>query len=54
MHEGPLDAAIKAFLVRPGDRLEVPVVRFVIDLTDGESDRTDYGHGALESGRKRE
>jgi hypothetical protein len=38
MREGPLHAAIKAFLVRPGDRLEVPVGRFVIDLVraDGE------------------
>jgi len=38
MHEGPLHAAIKAFLVRPRDRLEVPVGRFVIDLVraDGE------------------
>jgi hypothetical protein len=38
MREGPLHAAIKAHLARPGDRLEVPVDRFVIDLVraDGE------------------
>jgi hypothetical protein len=33
MHEGPLHAAVKALLAEPGDRLEVPVGRFVIDLT---------------------
>jgi hypothetical protein len=38
MREGPLHAAVKALLVGPGDRLEVPVDRFVIDLVraDGE------------------
>jgi hypothetical protein len=38
MREGPLHAAVKALLVAPGDRLEVPVGRFVIDLVraDGE------------------
>ena len=38
MREGPLHAAIKAALAEPGDRLEVPVGRFVIDLVraDGE------------------
>ena len=38
MREGPLHAAVKELLVRPGDRLEVPVGRFVIDLVraDGE------------------
>ena len=36
--EGPLHAAVKQWLARPGDRLEVPVGRFVIDLVraDGE------------------
>ena len=32
MREGPLHAAIKALLAEPGDRVEVPVGRFVIDL----------------------
>lgn len=38
LREGPLHAAVKTALVRPGDRLEVPVGRFVIDLVraDGE------------------
>lgn len=38
MREGPLHAAVKAMLAGPGDRLEVPVGRFVIDLVraDGE------------------
>lgn len=38
MREGPLHAAVKARLAQPGDRLEVPVGRFVIDLVraDGE------------------
>jgi hypothetical protein len=38
MREGPLHAAIKAVLAEPGDRVEVPVGRFVIDLVraDGE------------------
>ena len=38
MREGPLHAALKAMLARPGDRVEVPVGRFVIDIlrADGE------------------
>ena len=38
MREGPLHAAVKALLAKPGDRLEVAVDRFVIDLVraDGE------------------
>jgi hypothetical protein len=38
MREGPLHAAVKTLLAEPGDRLEVPVDRFVIDLVraDGE------------------
>jgi hypothetical protein len=38
LREGPLHAAIKAILAVPGDRLEVPVGGFVIDLVraDGE------------------
>ena len=38
MREGPLHAAVKELLARPGDRLEVPIGRFVIDLVraDGE------------------
>ena len=38
LREGPLHAAIEVMLAAPGDRLEVPVDRFVIDLirADGE------------------
>ena len=38
LREGPLHAAVKELLARPGDRTEVPVGRFVIDLVraDGE------------------
>lgn len=38
LREGPLHAALKALLARPGDRTEVPVGRYVIDLVraDGE------------------
>jgi hypothetical protein len=38
LREGPLHAAVKAMLAAPGDRLEVPLGRFVIDLirADGE------------------
>jgi hypothetical protein len=38
LREGPLHAAVKAMLAAPGDRFEVPVGRFVIDLVraDGE------------------
>ena len=38
LREGPLHAALKLALARPGDRVEVPIGRFVIDLVreDGE------------------
>jgi hypothetical protein len=38
LREGPLHAAVKAALAQPGDRVEVPVGRWVIDLVraDGE------------------
>jgi hypothetical protein len=38
LREGPLHAAVKALLAEPGDRLEVPVGPYVIDLVraDGE------------------
>src|ERR1700749_3871252 len=38
LREGPLHAAVKAMLAQPGDRVEVPVGRFVIDVVraDGE------------------
>ena len=38
LREGPLHAAVKEWLARPGDRTEVPLGRWVIDLVraDGE------------------
>jgi hypothetical protein len=38
LREGPLHAALKAMLTAPGDQVEVPVGRFVIDVVraDGE------------------
>jgi hypothetical protein len=50
MREGPLHAAVKELLAEPGDRLEVPVGRFVIDLVrvDGELVEVQTGgFGAL-------
>ena len=32
LREGPLHAAVKAMLAAPGDQVEVPVGRFVIDV----------------------
>ena len=50
MREGPLHAAVKELLAGPGDRFEVPVGRFVIDLVraDGELVEVQTGNfGAL-------
>ena len=50
MREGPLHAAVKAFLARPGDRCEVPVGRFVIDLVRADGELVEVqtgGFGAL-------
>lgn len=50
LREGPLHAAVKEVLARPGDRVEVRVGRFVIDLvrTDGELVEVQTGgFGAL-------
>ncbi|HTP20590.1 MAG TPA: hypothetical protein VMJ65_13350 [Solirubrobacteraceae bacterium] len=53
LHEGPLHAAVKAMLARPGDRFEVPIDRFVIDLvrSDGELVEVQTG-GFAPLGRK--
>jgi hypothetical protein len=50
MREGPLHAAVKALLAQPGDRLEVPVGRFVIDLVRADGELVEVqtgGFGAL-------
>jgi hypothetical protein len=52
MREGPLHAAVKAALAGPGDRLEVPVGRFVIDLVCADGELVEVqtgGFGALVS-----
>ena len=52
MREGPLHAAIKTALAQPGDRLEVPVGRFVIDLVRADGELVEVqtgGFGALGS-----
>ncbi len=36
LNEGPLHAALKAWYARPGDRLEVPVAGYIIDIVRGE------------------
>jgi hypothetical protein len=50
LREGPLHAAVKAVLAQPGDRLEVPVGRFVIDLVRAHGELVEVqtgGFGAL-------
>ncbi len=48
--EGPLHAAVKTLLTEPGDRLEVPVGRFVVDLVRADGELVEVqtgGFGAL-------
>ena len=50
LREGPLHAAVKTLLAEPGDRLEVPVGRFVIDLLRADGELVEVqtgGFGAL-------
>ncbi len=50
LREGPLHAAVKAALAGPGDRLEVPVGRCVIDLVRADGELVEVqtgGFGAL-------
>jgi len=50
MREGPLHAALKTALAEPGDRLEVSVGRFVIDLVRADGELVEVqtgGFGAL-------
>lgn len=52
LREGPLHAALKALLAGPGDRLEVPVGRFVIDIVRADGELVEVqtgGFGALGS-----
>jgi hypothetical protein len=50
MREGTLHAAVKAVLAQAGDRLEVPLDRFVIDLVGADGELVEVqtrGFGAL-------
>ena len=50
MREGPLHAAVKTLLAEPGDRFEVPVGRYVIDLVRADGELVEVqtgGFGAL-------
>jgi hypothetical protein len=45
--EGPLHAALKAWLAGPGDRVEVPVEGFVIDLVRGDGELVEVQTGGF-------
>jgi hypothetical protein len=45
--EGPLHAALKAWLARPGDRMEVPVAGFVIDLVRADGELVEIQTGSF-------
>jgi hypothetical protein len=47
MREGRLHAAAKAALAEPGDRLEMPVGRFVIDLVRADGELVDVQTGGF-------
>lgn len=51
--EGPLHAAIKQAIARPGDRVEVPVGRFVIDIVRADGELVEIQTGGFAAlGRK--
>ena len=53
LREGPLHAAIKAMLAGPGDRFEVPVGGFVIDLVRADGELVEVQTGGFSAlGRK--
>jgi hypothetical protein len=47
LREGPLHATLKALLAEPGDRLEVPVGRFVIDLVRADGELVEVQTGSF-------
>jgi hypothetical protein len=47
LREGPLHASIKDLLARPGDRLEVAVDRFVIDLVRADGELVEVQTGSF-------
>jgi hypothetical protein len=53
LREGPLHAAIKAMLAGPGDRFEVPIDGFVIDLVRADGELVEVQTGGFSAlGRK--
>jgi hypothetical protein len=47
LREGPLHAALKRWLARPGDRLEVPVGGFVIDVVRADGELVEIQTGSF-------
>jgi hypothetical protein len=47
LREGPLHAALKTWLARPGDRLEVPVGGFVIDIVRADGELVEIQTGSF-------
>ena len=47
LREGPLHAAVKALLAEPGDRVEVPVGRYVIDVVRADGELVEIQTGAF-------
>lgn len=47
LREGPLHAALKAWLAQPGDRVEVPVGGFVIDLVRADGELVEIQTGSF-------
>jgi hypothetical protein len=47
LREGPLHAAVKDLLARPGDRAEVPLDGFVIDLVRGDGELVEIQTGSF-------
>ncbi len=53
LREGPLHVAVKTVLARPGDRFEVPVGGFVIDLVRADGELVEVQMGGFSAlGRK--
>ena len=53
LREGPLHAAVKATLAAPGDRFEVPIDGFVIDLVRADGELVEVQTGGFSAlGRK--
>jgi hypothetical protein len=47
LREGPLHAALKTWLARPGDRLEVPVGGYVVDVVRADGELVEIQTGSF-------